>query len=647
MFGYCTTSRFIATLLFCMAFLFSGKALLSQQHEERKWADAKEKFSITATMVGGTNKNVLLKTNDGREVKVPLSKLREEDRLYAQGWMIVEREKDQYDLVMPHIERYRQSPVAVVEILHAIHRQIPDAPYAACMIGLAYASGKANYSEAEKYFNIAARTIKNGQKILGPEFHAMTETAVRNNLAVCACKLGKGDRGIKHIGDCRQTEELQFCLYHNATLILESQKFELSNIRISTGARRKLVDFLAQKPPANPEFSVPPYFLYLLEWNAPITGDDLQVVLDGGKLAGSHADKANNVSGSVFQTEKQLRDKGFIEHSQGTGFLIDSDLVVTNRHVVKSKSNDLSYTITQFLSDGSPKLVGGSIVRWSPVLEQDLAMIKLDRPVAAAPMIIDPNELIVDDEVTVIGFPNTAVNGEHILASVGFVEDVNKDLPWLHLSSRLQPGSSGSPCVDMAGNVLGVAFARESIAGRVSGNNYSGKSLAVDTKSLIEFVKSVKPEFEFSEIKKEGYKSKIELCEKTRQSVFLIKSWIPPTTRVDERNSRYGSSRLTLDPSEDKNGWSFRKSEKEIATLRENSLYPDMWCPYCLGAAAMKCPEKLCKRGSVEKRKSVLAGHYPNNGGPIYRIDKEYVRCPTCRGKGKLRCPHCDEGVLK
>ena len=642
-----TRSRLpILAIIIALSAMLLCSSPVSAQHVERTWTDVNKAFTIDATMMGGTNKSVTLKTADGKKKNVPLSKLSKQDRLYAEGWMILEREQEQYDLVMPHIARYRESPLAVVEILHAIHRQIPDAPYAASMIGLAYASGRADYNEAEKYFKMAARTIKDGQSVLGSEFHAMTETAIRNNLAVCACKLGKGDRAIKMIEQCRENEDLQFCLYHNATLMLESQKFDFSNIRISSGAKRKLVDFLAMKPPKNPEFNVPPFFLYLLEWNSPITEGDFKDVLAGGQLVGRHSGKSTKISGSVFETEKQLRDKGFIEHSQGTGFLIDDDLVMTNRHVVQSKSNDLSYTITQFLSDGSPKLVGGSVIKWSPVLEQDLAMIKLDKSVAAKPMPIDPNKLALDDEITVIGFPKTSVNGEHISASSGFVERIDEDLPWVQVSSRLQPGSSGSPCVDMGGNVLGVAFASD-ILGRQRASSYSGKSLAVDNTSLIEFIKSVKPDFEFQKINGEAYKSKIELCDKTRESVFLIKSWMPPTTRFEERNSRYSTPRLTLNSSDSRPGSTWRNTEMEIATLRENSLYPDVWCPYCNGSSSLKCPERLCKRGKVERRKTTRVGYNPNNGDPIYRTDRYYAACPTCKGTGELKCPHCNDGVMK
>ena len=639
-------TRRLTALALASLVLFLSNSNASAQHAQRTWTDAKKAFTIDATMVGGTSKHVFLETADGEKKKVPLAKLSKQDRLYAEGWMILEREQEQYDLVMPHIARYRESPLAVVEILHAIHRQVPDAPYAASMIGLAYASGRADYKEAEKYFTMAARTIKDGQSILGPEFHAMTETAIRNNLAVCACKLGKGDRAIKMIEQCRKNEDLQFCLYHNATLMLESQKFDLSNIRITSGSKRKLVDFLAMKPPKNPEFNVPPYFLYLLEWNSPITESDFKDVLNGGQLVGRHSGKSTKISGSVFKTEKQLRDKGFVEHSQGTGFLIDDDLVMTNRHVVQSKSNDLSYTITQFRDDGSPKLVGGSIIKWSPVLEQDLAMIKLDKSVAAKPMPIDPNKLALDDEVTVIGFPKTAINGEHISASSGFVERIDSDLPWVQVSSRLQPGSSGSPCVDMGGNVLGVAFASD-ILGRQMAASYRGKSLAVNNKSLIEFIKSVKPDFEFQKINDEAYENKIELCDKTRESVFLIKSWMPPTTRFEERNSRYSPPQLTLNSSDSRPSSTWRNTEMEIATLRENSLYPDVWCPYCHGSSSLNCPERLCIRGKVERRKTTRVGFNPNSGEPIYRTDRYYAACPTCSGTDKVKCPYCDNGVLK
>jgi S1-C subfamily serine protease len=638
---------FLCLMSLAMFFLTAASAFSQHQHQRRTWTAADGAYTIEATMVDGTGKSVFLKTDDKPRLKVSLDKLSPQDQLYAKGWMIVDREQEQYDLVLPHLERYRESPLAVVEILHAIHRRIPEAPYASCMIGMAYASGKGDYSQAEKYFKYAAGSIEKGQAVLGNQFHALTETAVRNNLAVCACKVGNGDKATKLIRGGSDTQHaLRFCLYHNATLLLEAEKFEFSNIRLSKGARRRLVDFLAQKPPANPEFSVPSLFLYLLEWDAPVSEAEFESVLAGKPLASGDSNKTTAVSGKVFQTEKQLRDRGFVEFSQGTGFLIDENLVVTNRHVVKSVSNDLSYTITQFESDGMPKLVGGSIVEMSPVLEQDLAMIKLEQSVSAKPLPIDATEIVKDDEVTVVGFPDTATNGEHISASLGFVEKVDLELPWVYLSAKLQSGSSGSPCVDKAGNVLGVAFARTALPSVYLSKRYGHDSIAVDNTSLIEFIKSVKPDFKPQKLNSRAFPNDIEMCQKIRESVFLIKSWMPPTTKVKKKQLA-SSEKLSLESNSTQLGGTAKSRELEIATLKENRLYPDVWCPYCAGAATLPCPRRLCRRGVIEQRKTVLAGHHPTSGDPIYRTERIYVDCPTCSGKNHLKCPYCDDGVLK
>ena len=59
--------------------------------------------------------------------------------------------------------------------------------------------------------------------------------------------------------------------------------------------------------------------------------------------------------------------------------MVSPTLLLTNRHIVQSKDNDLSYTVTRFLEDGSPELVGGKIVKWSVIHEEDLALVELKK----------------------------------------------------------------------------------------------------------------------------------------------------------------------------------------------------------------------------------------------------------------------------
>ena len=610
------------------------------QETERQWSDKTKKFNVAGTMVDFDKRTVTIKTEEQPKLIVPISKLCDADQKYVRGTRILQQEQRQYDLVMPHLDRYRESPYAVVEILEAIHREIPDAPYAASMIGLAHASGKADYKTAEKYFRIAERSIKETQAIFGEEFHQTTATAVGNNLAVCACKSGQGDQAARLFA--RQVEsdsshKVQFCVYHNATLMMEYMDQGNSNLTLSSGNRRKLAGALALKQPENPGFEVPAFFLYLLEWDMPITRADFEDVVAGGKLKGRRANLKGALNGSVFQTEKQLKDKGFSEHSQGTGFLVGPDLVVTNRHVIQSKSNELSYTITQYSEDGVPNLIGGSIIKWSPVLEEDLALIKLDKTLGNSPLPIATQDAEESSEVAVIGFPKAFESGEHLIASGGKVERVDeeiKQLPWYELSCKMAPGNSGSPCLDMKGNVVGIAFAIDSEEFNKYRSRFSRRSYAVKSSALVQFIKSVKPDFKFPETRTDPYSSRLALTDGVRGSALLVKSWIPPTERFEVRQPLFGEKS------------NYQRGIAQLATLKENSLYPDDWCPFCRGTTKTKCTNRLCVRGQIEKRKSYLAGYVPNTREPIYKIRRYFERCPTCKGNNQLKCQHCRDGKI-
>jgi len=293
--------------------------------------------------------------------------------------------------------------------------------------------------------------------------------------------------------------------------------------------------------------------------------------------------------------EKQLRDKGYTEHLQGTGFLVSPQLLVTNRHVVESKTNNLSYTIVQVTDDGKRTLVGGSIVKRSPVLEEDLALIKLDKP---------------DDE-----------------------------RPWYYVSAQLEHGNSGGPCVDKFGNVVGVAFAVTHLEkSSIGASRYHDRGVVVKAQPLVEFLKAYDSEFDFLKPSVVPLSSRQALTADVRDSVLLVKSWKSPTERVGDGNR---SDLEVLRPSQRRN------IIKEFATLKENRLYPDDWCPHCNGSAVCKCSNRFCKRGQIENRKQVLLRVDPNTGRKSYRWVRTFERCTTCGGDDAVKCRVCRDGKIR
>jgi S1-C subfamily serine protease len=141
----------------------------------------------------------------------------------------------------------------------------------------------------------------------------------------------------------------------------------------------------------------------------------------------------------------------------GTGFVIASDRVVTNAHVVAG------VTAPIIELPGQPAREG-RIVYFDPI--DDLALIAVDGLGAPALPVVPP--LAPGTAAVVQGYPwggpFTMVNAEVISAGSVFVPDIYGDSSALRdiyaLAAQVQPGNSGGPLLTAGGDVAGVVFAR-------------------------------------------------------------------------------------------------------------------------------------------------------------------------------------------
>ena len=166
---------------------------------------------------------------------------------------------------------------------------------------------------------------------------------------------------------------------------------------------------------------------------------------------------------------------------EGSGFVVGTNLVATNAHVVAGESTTEVET-----SDGSRH--DGTVVAFDP--ERDLAIIRvpgLDRP--ALPVI----GAKVGDKGAVFGHPGGGALrlapfavGQKVTAVGSDIYDnpgVRRDV--LVLAAELRPGDSGSALVSPDGVVVGVAFA---IA-----PDRPGVAYAVTTEELLAVVRTAGP----------------------------------------------------------------------------------------------------------------------------------------------------------
>lgn len=147
----------------------------------------------------------------------------------------------------------------------------------------------------------------------------------------------------------------------------------------------------------------------------------------------------------------RIRALGCDRLGTGSGFVLDDELIVTNRHVV-----------------GQPREV--AISTWDGrtfdarvdgiALDADLAVIRvigLDLPVAS----VRRTPAVIGEPVAVIGYPggggSTITTGTVLGLTDGPI--LGEQVPAIRVDAEVRPGNSGGPLIDAEGRVIGVVFA--------------------------------------------------------------------------------------------------------------------------------------------------------------------------------------------
>ncbi len=135
--------------------------------------------------------------------------------------------------------------------------------------------------------------------------------------------------------------------------------------------------------------------------------------------------------------------------SRGSGFFTASDRVITNRHVLEGAFkaevhtvNDLAYNVKGVLAvDG----------------EGDIALLQVDIPSSvASPLTVVRTSPQEGESIVVIGNP-LGLEGSISNGIVSAVRDIPNFGRIIQITAPISPGSSGSPVINMRGEVVGVA----------------------------------------------------------------------------------------------------------------------------------------------------------------------------------------------
>ncbi|MCC6824199.1 MAG: trypsin-like peptidase domain-containing protein [Acidobacteria bacterium] len=135
--------------------------------------------------------------------------------------------------------------------------------------------------------------------------------------------------------------------------------------------------------------------------------------------------------------------------SRGSGFFIASGRVITNRHVIERASR-----VEVHLLDGRKFNARGVLAVDG---EGDLALIQVDVPnTAPVPLPIVRTVPQEGESIVVIGNP-FGLEGSVSNGIVSAVREIPGYGKIIQITASISPGSSGSPVVNMAGQVIGVA----------------------------------------------------------------------------------------------------------------------------------------------------------------------------------------------
>src|SRR6266542_74978 len=135
--------------------------------------------------------------------------------------------------------------------------------------------------------------------------------------------------------------------------------------------------------------------------------------------------------------------------SRGSGLFIDTDRIVTNRHVIEG-----AYRAEVHSSAGNVFAVKGVL---AVDAEGDLAILKIDAPTnQVRPLLLERTSPQEGESVVVIGNP-FGLEGSVSNGIVSAVRDIPTFGRIIQITAPISPGSSGSPVVNMQGQVIGVA----------------------------------------------------------------------------------------------------------------------------------------------------------------------------------------------
>jgi S1-C subfamily serine protease len=201
--------------------------------------------------------------------------------------------------------------------------------------------------------------------------------------------------------------------------------------------------------------------------------------------------------------------------SSGTGFAISkTGIVVTNSHVI---AKGTKIFIRGINGDFSRRYLAKVLVEDK---NNDLAIIKLIDSIfisdSEIPFIISSTTSDVGTSVFTLGYPLKSIMGEEIKLTNGIISSKSGfqgDVTCYQISVPLQPGNSGGPLIDHAGNLIGITNSK-----LVVGENVS---YAIKAKYLVNLLEVI-PSYQLTDLNSLNGKPLVEQAKMVSKFVYII-----------------------------------------------------------------------------------------------------------------------------
>jgi|GEM_PF-2715324 len=310
-------------------------------------------------------------------------------------------------------------------------------------------------------------------------------------------------------------------------------------------------------------------------------------------------------------------DQPLIPIAQGTGFLIAPGYLLTNKHVVTDDSLGVADQVTIRRPDAPPADMPTVVTIAALATNLDLALLHAPN-LDGTTIPISGKSVARGREILVLGYPKVDLLGATLKTTRGVVTglpDGQRFQGMLLMDAEANPGNSGGPVCDRAGQLVGIVT-------QILVSRTMDYSLAIPTADISAFVSEHKVDLPASEAGEDATDWSL-IDERVSPAVYLIET-------------------------------SYRSSPLRFKELLPNGLRPvgsefeDNSCSFCSGRGHKACPAPGCVAGAnmtLEYNAPIL--RLPGGDARVVTGGNlKVTKCPGCRGAGRIECRVCDgEGI--